>query len=62
MVKINNIELEILNYNYWEHFKVAKELALTLPLNHQKRISIENEIRILQQKINQLKQTINNGH
>lgn len=35
---------EILKANYWEHFKFAKELSLIYPLNHPKRIKIENEL------------------
>lgn len=34
------IRLEILNYNYWEHFKMEKDLALILPASHPKRILI----------------------
>lgn len=46
-------EIEILTYSYWEHFKAAKDLALILPLNHPKRESIENEIKIILKKLNQ---------
>ncbi len=38
------IELELLEANYWEHFKFAKDLSLYLPLNHPKRIKIESEL------------------
>lgn len=44
------MKLEILQYSYWEHFKFAKDLALILPLNHPKRIKVENEMnKILEQ-------------
>jgi hypothetical protein len=43
---------EILLLSYWEHFKAAKDLALIYPLEHPKRVAIENELKILTQKIN----------
>ncbi len=49
-----SIKLEILQYNYWEHFKIAKDLALILPLNHPKRILIEKELNNIQKEINNL--------
>lgn len=39
-----NIELEILQYSYWEHFKAAKDLSFILPIEHEKRVSLQNEI------------------
>lgn len=53
------ITLEILQYNYWEHFKSAKNLALTLPVGHPQRTSIEAEMAVMIDKINQLKQNGN---
>jgi len=38
------VNIEILNSSYWEHFKFAKELAGYLPLDHPKRIKVEQEI------------------
>ena len=35
------LELEILNASYWEHFKWAKELAGYLPLKNHKRVKLE---------------------
>lgn len=35
-----SIELEILQYSYWEHFKAAKELSHIFPPEHPKRISL----------------------
>ena len=35
-------KLTILQYNYWEHFKVAKDLALVLPINHPRRKQVED--------------------
>jgi hypothetical protein len=48
-------KLEILDANYWEHFKVAKEFALFLPLNHPKRVRVENEINKILEEIHKLK-------
>lgn len=42
---------EILLYNYWEHHKAAKELALILTLNHPRRLEIEKHLNELQTKI-----------
>jgi hypothetical protein len=45
--------MEILQGNYWEHFKFAKDLALILPLNHPKRIALEKELNEMIIKINE---------
>ena len=50
-----NLELEILQYSYWEHFKYEKDLSLTLPLKHPKRVKLLNEINEMLEKIHQLK-------
>lgn len=49
------IKLEILSSNYWEHFKYAKDLALILPLNHPKRIRIQNALDKMIKEIHSLK-------
>lgn len=49
------IKLEILQYSYWEHFKLAKELSLILPIEHTRRKEIEEQVNILQKRIEQLK-------
>jgi hypothetical protein len=44
-----NIELEILQGSYWEHFKKGKNFALIYPVGHPKRDEIDktlNEILI----------------
>lgn len=46
---------EILNYSYWEHFKYGKDLALILPLNHPKRLKIEEEINKILDQLRELK-------
>jgi hypothetical protein len=43
---------EILLLSYWEHFKAAKDLALIYPINHPKRISLENELKKLSKMLN----------
>ncbi len=52
---MNAIEIEILEYNYWEHFKHAKDLGLILPIGHPKRVSLENELTKISNKIHNLK-------
>ncbi len=47
--------LEILEANYWEHFKYAKDLSLFLPLNHSKRVQLEEELSKMIQEINDIK-------
>ena len=42
-----SIELEILQYSYWEHFKVAKDLSFILPIEHPKRVELQNTINSL---------------
>lgn len=56
MAKIVNkdIKLQILKESYWEHFKMAKELAMTLDVKHFKRVRIEIEINNIQQQINKI--------
>ncbi len=46
-----DIEFELLQYSYWEHFKAAKDLALILPPEHPKRIQLEKTINELLDKI-----------
>ena len=40
-----SIRLELLEYSYWEHFGMAKSLANILPIDHPKRLRIENELK-----------------
>lgn len=49
------IRLEILQMSYLEHFKTAKDLALSLPLGHPKRKLIEDEVNKIQQQIEEEK-------
>jgi hypothetical protein len=45
------IELDILNGNYWEHFKKAKDLALIYPPEHEKRVELSIAMQDLLDKI-----------
>ena len=49
------IELEILEYSYWEHFKYAKDLHLILPLGHKKRVALDKEMNKMLERIHQIK-------
>jgi len=48
---MSSIQYEILQFSYWEHFKMAKDLAQVYPVDHHKRKRVENELNII---INQL--------
>lgn len=48
---MDEIKFELLKASYWEHFKFAKDLALIYPVNHPKRINIENELSIIQKQL-----------
>ena len=49
------ISLELLEANYWEHFKFSKELAMYLPLKHPKRIKIDNAMAQMVEQLKELK-------
>ena len=53
-----SIKLEILEYSYWEHFKMAKDIALVLPIDHPKRKKLEKEINEMATEINELKAVV----
>lgn len=48
---------EILQYSYWEHYKLAKDLSFVLPLNHPRRVRIEKEINLIQLQLKELETT-----
>lgn len=50
----DNLQLQILQYSYWEHFKAAKDLSLILPITNHRRIAIEKTIDELQKQIIEL--------
>lgn len=49
--------IEILEANYWEHYKFAKELAMFLPVEDPKRMKLEKEMSDMLIQINKIKQT-----
>jgi len=53
---VDTIKLEILEYNYWECFKAAKDLALVLPLDHPKRKATESQMEDIRREIQKIKQ------
>ena len=53
---MHNLELDILQYSYWEHFKTAKDLSLIYGPEHPKRQELEKVMKELLDRINQLKQ------
>lgn len=54
-VNNNEIELQILEFSYWEHFRFAKDIALILPIEHPKRKKVEEELNNLQKRLQELK-------
>ena len=55
---MSNLELEILEYSYWEHFKFAKDLSLILPLKHNKRVALDNEMTKMLKRIHEIKREL----
>jgi len=51
-------KLEILNSNYWEHFKFAKDLAGFLPYDHPRRRRIEEKLNEMVDEIHELNERI----
>jgi hypothetical protein len=47
------IQLEILKFSYWEHFKKAKDLALIYPPEHPERLLLQKEIDKMLSTINE---------
>lgn len=56
------IRLEILEASYWEHFKIAKDLAMYLPLHHPKRLLLEQELNKMIKEINEIKDRNGNSN
>ena len=48
---LDRINIELLRYSYWEHYKYAKDLSFVLPIKHPKRVKIEKEINKIQQQM-----------
>lgn len=49
----DKIRQEILQYNYWEHFKFEKDIAMVLPLDHPKRTAVRKHINELSEQIHE---------
>ena len=49
-----NIRLEIMLANYWEHFKISKDLSLIYPVDHPRRKEVETSMAELQAEIHKL--------
>lgn len=53
-----DIDLEILQANYLEHFKFEKDLSLIFPVNHPKRVKLRKHAEEILQQIHKLKNKI----
>lgn len=57
MQKIKNEHtLHILEANYWEHYKFAKDISMFYPHDHPKRIHVETETNKLLKELNEFKE------
>ncbi len=56
---MNEIRLEILEYNYWEHFKALKDVSLILPIDHPRRKMLDKATNEILKEIHKLKETKN---
>ena len=52
---MSKLKLEILEANYWEHYKFLKDISMFYEINHPKRVALEKEISLMIQEINRLK-------
>jgi len=48
---MNQIAKEILTANYWEHFKLAKDLSMIFEIDHPRRIEVEKSLEDIRQKL-----------
>lgn len=48
-------KLEILDANYWENWKFAKDLQMFYPVDHPKRKALEKELNEMLTEINKIK-------
>jgi len=49
-----DIKLKIIRFNYWEHFKRLKEIALILPIGNTERDDLEKNVDDLLKKMHDL--------
>ena len=59
-MEIEKRKLEILNANYWEHFKFAKDLAGFLDFDNPKRRKVEDKLNEMVDEIHLLSKLIEN--
>ena len=50
----HTIQMEILQYSYWEHFKAEKDLSMILQLDHPRRIMMHQQNQKLTEDIRKL--------
>ena len=55
-MKIEQIEFEILNAYYWEHFKASKDLEKIYPVDHPKRVELLNTLNEIQPLLKKIKE------
>ncbi|MCI5051182.1 MAG: hypothetical protein MRY57_02650 [Candidatus Pacebacteria bacterium] len=51
-------KLEILNLNYWEHFKFAQDLVRSLGPTHPQYINMQNNVNDMLEEINKIQKEI----
>ncbi|NJO63437.1 MAG: hypothetical protein HC836_36095 [Richelia sp. RM2_1_2] len=56
---MNKHRIQILEANYWEHYKFAKDIAMFLPIDDPKRIIYNEELDRLLKELNELKDATN---
>lgn len=49
------LSVQILEFNYWEHFKHLKDVSLILPIEHSRRKEIEKSQNEILKQIQSLK-------
>lgn len=54
----DEIKVQILESNYWEHYKFAKDMAFYLPIDHPKRLLLEEELNKMIKELNELKESL----
>lgn len=57
---MDKLKIEIMEYNYWEHFKFLKDISLILPIDHPKRVLLEKNINEILSELQELKKENNN--
>jgi len=58
---MDQIRLDILNFNYWETLSYLKSLSFIYDPSHPKRVKLEKECNSMITEINTLKKKIEHG-